>query len=33
MIDPKSGRSRPIERDLRDRMRSFAEHWGGSPEE
>ena len=33
MIDTKSGRSRPIEPELRERMRSFAEHWGGAPEE
>ena len=33
MIDTKSGRSRPIESELRERMRSFAEHWGGAPEE
>lgn len=33
MIDTKSGRSRPIEPELRERMRSFAEHWGEAPEE
>lgn len=33
MIDPKSGRPRQIGPELRDRMRSFAEHWGGAPEE
>ena len=33
MIDTKTGRSRPIEPELRDRLRSFAEHWGGAPEE
>ena len=33
MIDTRTGRSRPIEPELRGRMRSFAEHWGGSPEE
>jgi acyl-CoA thioesterase FadM len=33
MIDPKTGRSRSIEPELRERMRSFAEHWGGAPED
>ena len=33
MIDTRSGRSRPIEPELRERMRSFAEHWGALPEE
>jgi hypothetical protein len=33
MIDSKTGRSRSIEPELRERMRSFAEHWGGAPEE
>jgi acyl-CoA thioesterase FadM len=33
MIDPKTGRPRSIEPELRERMRSFAEHWGGEPEE
>jgi acyl-CoA thioester hydrolase len=33
MIDPKTGRPRSIEPELRERMRSFAEHWGGGPEE
>lgn len=31
MIDPKTGRPRPIEPELRERLRSFAEHWGDSP--
>ena len=33
MIDPKTGRPRPIEPELRERLRSFAGHWGGAPEE
>ncbi|MFN2384438.1 MAG: acyl-CoA thioesterase [Gemmatimonadota bacterium] len=31
MIDPKTGRPRPIGPSLRERLRSFAEHWGGPP--
>ncbi len=33
MIDTKTGRPRPIEPALRERLRSFAEHWGARPEE
>ena len=33
MIDGASGRPRPIEPDLRERLRSFAAHWGPAPEE
>ena len=29
MIDPKTGRPRPIAPELRERLKSFAEHWGG----
>jgi acyl-CoA thioester hydrolase len=29
MIDPKTGRPRPIDQELRERLKSFAEHWGG----
>jgi acyl-CoA thioesterase FadM len=32
MLDPKSGRPRPIAPELRERLRSFAEHWGPVPE-
>ena len=33
MIDPRTGRPRPIEPSLRERLRSFAAHWGATPEE
>lgn len=33
MIAAKTGRPRPIEPDLRERMRSFSEHWGRALEE
>lgn len=33
MIDTKTGRPRPIEPGLRERLKSFAEHWGARPEE
>ena len=33
MIDTKSGRPRPLEPGLRERLRSFAVHWGATPEE
>lgn len=29
MLDPKSGRPRPISPELRERLKSFADHWGG----
>jgi hypothetical protein len=32
MIDPKTGRPRPIAPELRERLKSFAEHWGPVPE-
>lgn len=33
MIDTKTGRPRPIEPSLRERLKSFARHWGNEPEE
>ena len=33
MIDTRNGRPRPIEPELRERLRSFAAHWGAKPEE
>ena len=33
MIEEKSGRPRPIDPSMRERLRSFAGHWGPAPEE
>jgi len=33
MIEEKSGRPRPIDPSMRERLRSFAGHWGPVPEE
>ncbi|HUP18970.1 MAG TPA: thioesterase family protein [Gemmatimonadota bacterium] len=33
MIDDKTGRPRPIDPAMRERLRSFAGHWGPAPEE